>query len=370
VTPAGGDGAGRADGPAGPRFPEGSDAGEPTGDDGRPVELRCSVASRAAEEPVEATAPHAVSWVGVVVPGSWPRDALSRLPERLRDVLDDAPGVRAVLLRPVGRATSDVGLVLAGTVPGRTWLREVAAEGAADAVDVLTDPGHEALDRLVTGRDPGLGRSVARPAVLVCTNGARDACCARQGRPAAVLVRDGLGVGGSRLVGRSKARASVWESSHLGGHRFAPTAAVLPHGVLLGGLGPDPAPLERAVSDLLAGRTVLDGYRGRSTYRAPEQAAETAVRRHLAVIGANAGPDDVRVDGSEAVVTDEPTVPGAGEARRVFVRHTGGRTFRVVVRRFESELRRPASCGAEPTPVVVWETEVDADTAPGIYISG
>lgn len=347
-------------------------------DASRPASLRCSVASREAGEPVEATAPHAVSWLGVVVPGSWPAQALTRLPDPLRSALDDAPGVRAVLLRPVGRGTTDVGLVLAGSVPGRTWLREVGTDDTDGALRTITG-SPDLLVRLATGRDPGLGRQVDRPAVLVCTNGARDACCAREGRPAAALVASRLGAPVARLVGRPRSRVRVWESSHLGGHRFAPTAAVLPHGVLLGGLGPDPVALADAVDDLLAGRTVLQGYRGRSTYRPVEQAAETAVRRHLAVIGTNAGPDDVQVDGSEVVdAVGDPTggEPGGApegrvlEVRRVFVRHSGGRTFRVLVSRVETGLLRPASCGAAPTPVVLWETEVDPDAAPGVYLGG
>lgn len=341
--------------------------------------VRCSVASSAGGEPVEATAPHAVSWVGAVVPGAWPAEALRRAPDELRRALAGSGGapatrVRLVLLRPVGRASTPVGLVLAGTLPGRTWLREVPAEQVDDAVAALADPGTGALARLGAGRDPGLGRRVDRPAVLVCTNGARDACCAREGRPAAAVLHERLTGTRARLLGRTRPRADVWEASHLGGHRFAPTVAVLPHGMLLGGLGPGPDALADAVVDLLAGRAVLDGYRGRSSFPPPEQAAETAVRRHLAVLGINAGPDDVRVDGSEPVAGSETvasTETAAGTpAWRVFVRHSGGRTFRVLVERVETDLHRPASCGAAPSPVALWQTEVDADNAPGIYLGG
>ncbi len=119
--------------------------------------------------------------------------------------------------------------------------------------------------------------------------------------------------------------------------------------------------------DLLAGRTVVDGYRGRSTWATHEQAAETAVRRHLAVVGVNAGPDDVVVDGSVVV---EPVSGRAGGSWRVAARHSGGRTFRVLVHRSVMEPGRPASCGAEVTPVVLWDCEVDPDTAPGFYLGG
>lgn len=347
-----------------------------------PAGQRCSVLSRAGTEPVEATAPHAVSWLGLVVPGAWARDTATRLPSDLRTALAAHPLVRAVLLRPVGRETSSVGLVLAGTRPGSAWLRQVGVDDVAETVAALADASTGLLERLSRGEDPGLGRAETRPAVLVCTNGARDACCALEGRPAAAFLAERLRGRPAGLLRRGSG-ADVWESSHLGGHRFAPTLAVLPAGVLLGGLGPDPEALADAVEDLLAGRPVLDGYRGRSTFTAAEQAAETAVRRHLALVGISAGPDDIRVDGSttgpfppdqdllhdDVDPAPEPDPAEAG-VTRVLVRHTGGRTFRVVVRRVETDEVRPASCGAAPSPVVVWEAEVDPDTAPGFYFGG
>jgi len=266
-----------------------------------------------------------------------------------------------VLLRaPDGRATT-TGLLLAGTVPGRSWLRQVPLAATAEALEQLTDPSGQAVERLCSGHDPDLGSLVTRPAVLVCTDGHQDPCCAGRGGTAAVELQRRLGAPPSRLLRRSSPRADVWEVSHLDGHRFAPTAALLPSGIVLGGLGPDVTALAGAVVDVLDGRPVLEGYRGRSTYPVAVQAAETAVRRHLAVLGVSAWPDDVRVDGEEAVA-------GSATARRVLVRHTGGRTFQVLVDRVETELRRPVRCGAEPTPVLVWSAEVDADNPPGIYV--
>ncbi len=267
-----------------------------------------------------------------------------------------------VLVRPVGGTATSTGLLLAGTVPGRSWLREVPAEETAAALEALADPRGEAVTRLGTARDPGLGRRVDRPAVLVCVDGACDPCCARYGAPAAAELRSRLSAPRPTLLRRrTNPRADVWESSHLDGGRFAPTAALLPSGMVLGGLGPDPTALAGAVEALLDGRAVLDGYRGRSTYPGAEQAAETAVRRHLAVLGINAGADDVRVDGSEALDPVEPL-------RRVFVRHSGGRTFRVLVERVETDVLRPVTCGGPPEPVVLWSTEVDSDNVPGIYL--
>ncbi|MFC5379754.1 sucrase ferredoxin [Aquipuribacter nitratireducens] len=318
------------------------------------VPARCSVLAAAVGEPVEGTAPHAVAWVGIVLPGAWPRRAIDRVPEELARALERVPRVRPVLLRPVpGHPVPDVGLVLAGTVPGRAWLRTVGPDEQEAALARLVAPDGGAVALLAQGRDPGVGRRETRPAVLVCTNGARDRCCALAGRPAAALLAHRL----------PRERVLVWESSHLGGHRFAPTAAVLPHGVLLGGLGPDPAVLAHAVDDQLAGRHVVEGYRGRSTYPPVEQVAEAAVRRHLAVVATNAGPDDVHVDGSGP----HPEDPAA---TLVLLRHTGGRTFRVRVKQEVTDELRPSSCEAEPSPVAVWHADVDADPQPGVWFGG
>ena len=59
--------------------------------------------------------------------------------------------------------------------------------------------------------------------LLVCTNGKRDECCALLGRPIAQRCAPG-------------APGRVWESNHLGGHRFAPTVTLLPHGTMHGQL--------------------------------------------------------------------------------------------------------------------------------------
>ena len=108
------------------------------------------------------------------------------------------------------------------------------------------------------------GDPLALPVVLVCGHGRRDACCARLGRPL------------FESISHHFAPDQLWQSSHLGGHRFAPNVLVLPHGVQLGRL-----PVERAVevAGLLSdGRIPLDLYRGRTLYAPSVQAAEHAVR--------------------------------------------------------------------------------------------
>ncbi len=265
--------------------------------------------------------------------------------------------------------------VLAGTVPGRTWRRDLDAAMVAALPELLAVPETAAV--LSGGDDPRLGRLSPNPLVLVCTNGRRDTCCAQFGRPAAAALVATVARERRGALRRHRG-VDVLESSHLGGHRFAPTAVVLPWGLVYGGLGREPEPLTRAVVDLLADRTALDGYRGRSTYPPPAQAAEAVVRRDLAVAGVHGGPDDVVVD--DVVELTEPGELGGGlpesgvgedevlSVHRVLLRHTGGRTFRVTVRRVRTAESRPPSCGAEPEPLDLWWAAVDADSAPGLYL--
>lgn len=58
---------------------------------------------------------------------------------------------------------------------------------------------------------------------FVCTNGRRDACCSRLGLP---IWRE--------LYERSAGRA--WQTTHVGGHRFAPNVLTLPDGLMFGQL--------------------------------------------------------------------------------------------------------------------------------------
>lgn len=59
--------------------------------------------------------------------------------------------------------------------------------------------------------------------MLVCAHGKRDQCCAVLGRPIAARLSTEFG-------------DTVWECSHTGGHRFAPSMILLPTGYTYGRL--------------------------------------------------------------------------------------------------------------------------------------
>jgi hypothetical protein len=202
---------------------------------------------------------------------------------------------------------------LAHTTPGRTWLEHTR----------VTDP-KELLDLDFTragAGEPGLlGTPVSDPLLLVCTNGRRDVCCALRGRPIAAELAATHG-------------GQVWECTHLGGHRFAPTAVLLPTGYSYGRL------TTASATRLLTEGPVTANCRGRSTWSAAGQVAELAVRATEEMTS----PDTLSV-----TATDE--LPEGGWLATV--RHVDGRTWRVAVAEREVTGARPASCGKTPTPAV------------------
>jgi len=83
---------------------------------------------------------------------------------------------------------------------------------------------------LTYGANADLDNSSAIRDILVCTHGTHDKCCGKYGRPFYQEACE---------ITASLPNVRVWESSHFGGHRFAPTAIDFPEGRFYGFLNRD-----------------------------------------------------------------------------------------------------------------------------------
>jgi hypothetical protein len=267
----------------------------------------CSVASAEHDEPLAGTAATARTWLLLEQPGPWGAKALTRShldPEvgRALEARAAEAGVRVALIRRTGRHAD------CHQPRSRTVYAAPTAPGAGGLRTAEVDDPAELLDWDLTAL---AGRGLpyrGDPLALVCTNGTRDRCCALRGRPlAGELSAAGAG--------------NVWEVTHLGGHRFAPTMLVLPYGYAYGRL--DAHRAKEVLNAARGGRILLDGCRGRSAYDRPGQAADLAVR---ALIG-ESDAEALSVEGTR-------------------VRHTDGRAWAVEVAERRAEPPRPESCGA------------------------
>ena len=192
------------------------------------------------------------------------RDWLDRNLEALR-----ARGLKArpQLIRQPGVDTGEVRLLVG--VPGALVSFAGRGYGFLGSVD---------LTRVVD--DPRAFGTLTEPRYFVCTNGQRDVCCARYGLPVHAALSERVG-------------ERVWQTTHLGGHRFAPNVLVLPQGVIYGRVGP------RRLDDFLAsvetGELAFEHVRGRVWYPPAVQAAEALSRRSDLTL--------VDVEGDEAAAT-------------------------------------------------------------------
>jgi len=129
--------------------------------------------------------------------------------------------------------------------------------------DLVAEGAKVLLVRRLGGSEP---QGPKERRYLVCTNGARDPCCAIRGPAVAQALERAL-------------PGQVYECSHLGGHRFAANVLVLPDALCFGRL--DARAAVALAAELEAGRLPLDQLRGRTTLEPEQQAAEILVRREL-----------------------------------------------------------------------------------------
>jgi hypothetical protein len=290
---------------------------------------RCSVA--AAGQPMAGSAAQDRFFLLIEHPGPWGRKALAEsrwLPGEVRDGVAaraDAAGARVQLIRRPGTAARVDGfrVFVANTDPAGAWVASTVLDDPAQLLEI-------ALDGLAAGPPEGFVLEDG-PLFLVCTNGRRDLCCAELGRPtAAALAAD--------------YPDETWETTHLGGHRFAGAMLTLPAGLSYGRVGPASA-VEIALATT-RGEVVPEHLRGRTAYDGAVQAAEVALLERLGLRAIDAL---TLVSAREDDHEDE-------QVTTVAFRHAAGETTVRVIAIEEPPMRQ--SCADEvEKPSTAWRVE-------------
>jgi hypothetical protein len=269
----------------------------------------CSVASLGARESLVGTAVDSVDrWLLLEVTDPWAPKALQTeaLPEAVRKYLArwlEGPRSRLQLIRRPGRS----GKVSLVTLVSKGSVRQIELERYEDLLDLDLDT---------------LPAVPAEPMVLVCVHGRRDRCCAQHGSAVYRSLQARLG--------------DVWQTSHLGGHRFAACVLTLPEGLMYGRLRAEHG--DSFAAALHAGEVGdLELLRGRCEYDRPTQAAEIFLRRRT---GERAG---------AAIEWIETSALGESSWSARFRAPSGEHTVQVTLE--NTGIESPASCGGEPEPV-------------------
>jgi hypothetical protein len=230
--------------------------------------------SRLVRDDLAGSAP-ARSHVFVEVPAPWPADwrAATGYPDTLRSALTWLADQHLVEVRdhlilperpnPAGLVRFIAYRLPPGPAAGLTRHEYLAPPALlGDLAAAAFAPGGD-LEPFASYRSgPGDVRDF-----FVCTHGSQDACCARLGLPVYRALR--------RHTGRSGGRLRVWRTSHIGGHRFAPTLVEMPTGRYWGHLD---GSLAEVVAGRLAEPSALAGaYRGRALVAPLAQPLERAL---------------------------------------------------------------------------------------------
>jgi len=273
----------------------------------------CSVASLEAGESLAATAVESVDrWLLLEVTEPWAPKALETeaLPASVRAKLADwqsAPRKRLQLIRRPGRSGKRPMIMQVHSGADRHQASKLELDRYEDLLELDLD---------------ALPAAPATPICLVCVHGHRDRCCALHGSAVFRAIQS-EGV-------------ETWQSSHLGGHRFAACVLWLPDGLMYGRLRSEHAPA--FVRARQAGQLGdMDFFRGRCAYDRPTQAAEIFLRGKVGEQDANA----LTFIASES--EDESTWVTRFRTR------SGEASVRVRLER--TGIDAPASCGGDPEPV-------------------
>jgi hypothetical protein len=282
----------------------------------------CSTWSLEVGEPLAGTAAAQTEfWVVLEHAGPWgPKGADdSGLPAEvvahLARFTKAEPRARVQLIRRPERSGEPPTVYLARGTPNDSALFSATLARIEDVSELD-------LASFAKGALPSLFRQSHEPLFLVCVHGRRDRCCAQRGMP----VYSALS---------ALAPERVFQTTHLGGHRFAATLLVLPEGICYGRVEAGEA------AGLIAAHQSqrmhsLSLVRGRCAYAPAAQAAEVRLR------------EDLNEHALSALTLLEVASDDAnGEADVRFRHDVSGREHSVRVRK-QPLAPSAQSCGATP----------------------
>jgi hypothetical protein len=276
----------------------------------------CSLDSLGADEDMHGTATAVETWLVLEYNGRWSGEAFreSHIPETvkvgIKRYLESFPNSRLQLVKKKKRSADGIKLFMAHSREKNSAIYETTLRAYEDLLDRDIDSLFE--ERATESKEP---------VFLICTNGEHDKCCGKFGMP--VYVEASVGMYGQ----------NAWQTTHLGGHRFASTFVCLPHGLYYGRVR-EGKTAEQIFGEYKKGRIVLESYRGRSCYSPPVQAAEYFLRKETGV-------RDLSAFYLKGVMENNGTIKVefyVGESEKI---------FRVNIRRLDSALRILKSCGDE-----------------------
>src|ERR1041384_5679553 len=241
----------------------------------------CSELSRQRGEPRYGTASIGDVWLLVEYPFGWGAQAFhdsaltTEVKAQLTAALTSIPRARLLFIKQDPPRRQQIKFFVVRSRPREPFI----AEFTLAAYDELLQLDIAAA---ASGDVNSTGVRRSETLFLVCTHGRRDKCCAKFG----YLLYKNLRAGGE---------AHVWQSSHVGGDRFAANLVCFPHGLFYAHVTDTDA--QSILKAYRERRLLLDKFRGRACYPHAVQAAEYFVRAESDITGL----DDLRLLARERI---------------------------------------------------------------------
>ena len=225
----------------------------------------CSIDSLNADEEMYGTAPRVDVWLLLEYRGRWSGSAFkdSKIPKAVKSHLNEAlksiSDSRLQLIKRRGNNDARLMFYIAVSGEKKPRLYEFELENYEDLLSLDFKKSMKSKKHLC-----------AEKKYIMCTNGEYDMCCGKFGKPVYLDLAKG------------KYGPRTWETTHIGGHRFASTFVCLPEGVVYGRVR-EGVFAEKLIDEFEHGKINLSSYRGRSCYPYEAQAAEYYIRKETGI---------------------------------------------------------------------------------------
>lgn len=278
----------------------------------------CSDLSRAVAEKTYGTASVGAFWMLLEYPFAWGSHALEEsnlsasIKTHLKRVVKQVPHGRLLFIKKERSRLKHIKLFIVRCHENEPYVVRLDLEDYQQLLDI--DLASVTRKNLPTG-----GSISHEPLFLICTHGRRDKCCAKFGYPLFKSLSEDAG-------------QSVWQSSHVGGDRFAANLLCFPHGLFYAHVTIEAGKV--IMKEYQEGRLALQNYRGRACYSYPVQAAEFFIRSESGI----GDMDDLRY-------LDHARL-GEEKWQVRFLQRTKGLVHEVKVSRFMSDFQNYVTCHA------------------------
>lgn len=275
--------------------------------------ISCFEHSINANEDMFATSPRTHLWILLEYNDSWEEKAFntckidSEVKNHIRAFAGTEPKSRIQLIKnPNNHDGANIRLYVVITRPGETNLYEFTLSSYEDILDID-------FEKSLKEKTP-----ITKYLILICTHGSYDECCSKYGLE---IFNHLNGI---------QSDYEIWQTTHVGGHRFAANIVILPDGIFYGRVNPDN--IDSIIETHSKNNLKLNTLRGICTNDPDVQAADYLLRKQKGVTGIN------------HIIFKSTKLAENGLITMVFKNTQSGKQYEITISKNDKALFLLASC--------------------------